>query len=59
MMEVGRDIMDGMQKRQLIWSGHINRMDETTWPRKVLERVRQEKCKGGCREDAKEGTEAR
>jgi hypothetical protein len=42
-MEMEKNIIDGVQKRQLILRGHVNGMDEMRWPRKVLERVPQEK----------------
>jgi hypothetical protein len=47
MMEIGKDIIVEVQKQQLIWFGHTNRMDEIRWPRKVLEWVPQEKRKQG------------
>jgi predicted transposase YdaD len=64
MMEMEKDITDKVQERQLTWFGQTNRMDETRWPRKVLEWVPQEKGKRGrqrrgWRDDIKQGTEAR
>jgi hypothetical protein len=38
LMDMEKDITDEVQKWQLIWFGHTNRMDETKWPRKVLDR---------------------
>jgi hypothetical protein len=45
MMEMEKDIMDKVQKQQLIWFGHINRMEDMRWPRKVLKWVQQGKRK--------------
>jgi hypothetical protein len=63
-MVMGKDIIDEVQKRQLIWSGHTNRMDETRCPRKVLKWVPREKCKHrwlrqACRDDIKAAMGAR
>jgi hypothetical protein len=64
MTEMEKDIVDEVQKRKLIWFGHTNRMDETGWPRKLLEWVPEEKCEGGrprqgWRDEVKEAMEAR
>jgi hypothetical protein len=61
---MGKDIIDEVQKRQLIRFGHMNRMDETRWPRKVLQWVPQQKHKrgrpgGGWRGYIKEAVETR
>jgi hypothetical protein len=61
MVEMEKDIIDEVQKRQLIWFGYGNRMEEKGWTRKVIKWVPQEKCKGGrqrrdWRDDIKEGT---
>jgi hypothetical protein len=64
MMEMEKDVIGEVQKQQLIWCGHTNRMDEMRWPRKVLEWVPQEKRKQGqlgwgWRDDIKTAMEAR
>jgi hypothetical protein len=46
-MDMGKDMIDKVQKQQLIRFGHANRMDEMRWPRKVLELVPHEKHKQG------------
>jgi hypothetical protein len=61
---MGRNIVDKVQKRQLNWSGHANRMDVTRWSRKVLKWVPQEKRERGrpkraWRDDMKEAMETR
>jgi hypothetical protein len=47
MMEMEKDIIDKVQKWQLIWFGYTNRMDKMIWSSKVLEWVPKEKHKGG------------
>jgi hypothetical protein len=59
-----KDTTDEVQKRQLKWSEHTNRMDEARWLQKVVEGVPQEKREGGrprrvWRYDVKERTDAR
>jgi hypothetical protein len=44
---IGKDIIDDMQKRQLIWFGHTNGIDEKRWSGKLLKWLPQEKCKWG------------
>jgi predicted transposase YdaD len=63
-MEMVKDTTEEVQKRQLIWFGHISRMKERKWTRKILEWVPQEKLKRGrprrgWRDDIKEAMEAR
>jgi hypothetical protein len=45
MMDIKKDIIDVVQKQQIIWFGHTATMDERKWPRKVLEWVPQDKSK--------------
>jgi hypothetical protein len=45
MMVMEKDIINEVQKQQLIWVRHINKMDEMRWLRKVSEWVLQEKHK--------------
>jgi hypothetical protein len=64
MIEMGNDIIEEVQKRQLKWFGHTNRMDETRWPRKAVKWAPQEKCERGRQrrgwtEDIKEAMEGR
>jgi hypothetical protein len=47
MMEREKNVIDAVQKRQLLWFGYTNRMDETRWPRNVLEWVPQERRERG------------
>jgi hypothetical protein len=35
-MEMEKDIIDEVQKRQLIWFDHTNRMGDTRWTSKLL-----------------------
>jgi hypothetical protein len=44
-MEMEKYITDEVQKRQLIWFEHTNRMYETRWRGKVLKWVSQEERK--------------
>jgi hypothetical protein len=44
MMEMEKDIIDEVQKRQLIRFGDKNVMDETGWPREVLRCAYHRRC---------------
>jgi hypothetical protein len=54
MMEMAKDMIHEMQKRQLLWSGHSNTMEEPRWPREVLKWVPQERRNGAGRDGAGE-----
>lgn len=44
-METGRDnrVVNEVEKRQLTWLEHVNRMRDTTWPKNELKWISPEK----------------
>lgn len=46
-MNMETDIAEEIEMRQLIWFGHTKRMEESRWPRKVLEWIPPERRKRG------------
>lgn len=36
-MNIDRTIIDEIERRQLTWFGHVKRMEDDRWPRKILE----------------------
>lgn len=44
---IEKDIIDEVEKKQLIWFGHTKRMGQHRWPRKILEWTPPEKRKRG------------
>ncbi|CAG9839552.1 unnamed protein product, partial [Diabrotica balteata] len=63
-MKMERNINDDIERKQLIWFGHVKRMPEYKWPRRVLEWIPPERRKRGrprisCRNDIDEAMAAR
>lgn len=44
-MDLDRDIIDEVEKKQLKWFGHTKRMKEERWPRRILEWIPPERKK--------------
>ena len=36
-MNIDRTIIDEIERRQLTWFGHVKRLEDDRWPRKILE----------------------
>ena len=46
-MKVDHDIVTTIEKKRLVWYGHIKRMGEERWPKKVLNWIDPERLKRG------------
>lgn len=46
-MEIRSSIVEEIERKQLIWFGHVNRMPEERWPKKILTWIPPEKRKRG------------
>ncbi|XP_044766695.1 uncharacterized protein LOC123322749 [Coccinella septempunctata] len=63
-MDMGRSMAEEIERRQLVWFGHVKRMLDDRWPRKILEWVPPERRKRGrprrsWRDDVEEAMSAR
>lgn len=46
-MNMTKNIVEEIEKKQLVWFGHTKRMDETRWPKRILEWIPYERKKRG------------
>lgn len=35
-MGIEKDILEEIERRQLVWFGHVNRLDDNRWPKRIL-----------------------
>ena len=62
--KVVKSIIDDIDKKQLTWFGHVKRMEERRWPRKILdwgppERRKRGRPRRSWRENVQEAMDAR
>ncbi|KAK4871484.1 hypothetical protein RN001_015608 [Aquatica leii] len=46
-LEVERNIIEEVEKKQLIWYGHVQKMEDERWPKKTIKWVPPERRKRG------------